>query len=64
MKNDLDNILLGVMQTYISNLQYNNSNNNIKWSDGSTNWHGNIIWVHKLVIKISNDSGNSGTYVV
>jgi hypothetical protein len=43
--------LLWIIQTYISNLQYNNSNNNIKWSDGSTNWHDNIIWVHKLVIK-------------
>jgi hypothetical protein len=29
--------LLGIIQTYISNLQYNNSNNNIKWSDDSTN---------------------------
>jgi hypothetical protein len=37
MKNDLDNILLGVIQTYISNLHYHNLNNIIKCSDGSTN---------------------------
>jgi hypothetical protein len=64
MTNDFNTSLLGVIQTYISNLHYHNSNNIIKCSNGSTNWHGNIIWVHKLVIKLSNDSGNSGTYVV
>jgi hypothetical protein len=64
MKNDFDRSLLGVDQTYISNLRYHNSNNIIKCSNGSTNLCGNIIWVHKLVIKLSNDFGNSGTYVV
>jgi hypothetical protein len=64
MKNDLDSSLLGVIQTYISNLHYHNSNNIIKCSDGSTNWRGNIIWVDKLVIKISNDFGNIGAYIV
>jgi hypothetical protein len=64
MKNDFDSSLLGVIQTYISNLHYHNSNNIINRSNGSTNWRGNIIWVHKLVIKLSNDFDNSGTHVV
>jgi hypothetical protein len=64
MKNYFDSSLLGVIQTYISNLHYHNSNNTIKCSNGSTNRRGNIIWVHKLVIKLLNDFGNCGTYVV
>jgi hypothetical protein len=43
MKNDFDIILLLVIQTYISNLHYYNSNNIIKCSNGSTNWRGNIL---------------------
>jgi hypothetical protein len=43
MKNDFDISLLLVIQTYISNLHYHNSNNIIKCSNGSTNWRGNIL---------------------
>jgi hypothetical protein len=64
MKNDFDSSLLGVIQTYFSNLHYHNSNNIPKCSNGSMNWRGNISWVNKLVIKLSNDFGNNGTYVV
>jgi hypothetical protein len=64
VNNDFGNSLLGIIQTYISNLLCINSNFLVKCFDGSTNWHGNIIWVHKLVIKISNNFNNSGTHVV
>jgi hypothetical protein len=64
VNNDFRNSLFGIIQTYISNLQCNNSNYIVKCSDGSMNWRVNIIWVHKLVIKISNDFNNSGTHVV
>jgi hypothetical protein len=64
VNNDFRNSLFAIIQTYISNLQCNNSNYIVKCSDGSTNWRVNIIWVHKLVIKISNDFNNCGTHVV
>jgi hypothetical protein len=37
VNNDFGNSLLGIIQTYISNLQCNNSNYIVKCSDGSTN---------------------------
>jgi hypothetical protein len=52
MKDDLGSSLLGIIETYISNLHHHNSNNIIKCSNGSKNWRGNIIWVYKLVIKV------------
>jgi hypothetical protein len=64
VNNDFRNSLFGIIQTYISNLQCNNSNYIVKCSDGSMNWRVNIIWVHKLVIKISNDFNSSGKHVV
>ena len=44
--------------------KYNNSTNILIWSKHSTNLCGSIIWVPKLVIKVSNDFGNGGTYIV
>jgi hypothetical protein len=64
VNNEFSNSLIGIIQTYISNLQCSSSNYIVKCFDGSTNWRGNIIWVHKLVIKISNDFNNGGTHVV
>jgi hypothetical protein len=54
MKNDFDISLLLVIQTYISNLHYHNSNNIIKCSNGSTNWRDNIL-AYNHVVKKSDD---------
>ena len=56
--------LIGIIQTYISNLWHNNSNNILIWSKISTNWCGNIIWVPKLLIKISNGFDKGRIYIV
>ena len=41
----------------------NNSTNILIWSKHSTNWCGSIIWVPKLVIKVSNGFSNGETYI-
>jgi len=56
--------LIGIIQTYISNLWYSNFNNILTWSKYSTNWCGNLIWVSKLYIKISNGYDKGRIYNV
>ena len=43
--------LSGIIQTHFSKLPHNNYNNILIWSKNSTNWYGNIFWIHNLSIK-------------
>jgi len=56
--------LIGIIQTYISNLWYSNLNNILIWSKQSINWCGDLIWVPKHYIKISNGYDKGRIYIV
>ena len=56
--------LIGIIQTYISNLWYSNLNNKLIWSKQSINWCGNLIWVPKHYIQISNGYDKRRIYIV
>ena len=56
--------LSGIIQTPFSKLPHNNYNNNLIWSKISTNWYGNIFWVHNLSIKKSNSFSKVGACIV
>ena len=56
--------LIGIIQTYISNLWYSNLNNILIWSKQSINWCGDLIWVPKRYIKISNGYNKGRIYIV
>ena len=56
--------LIGIIQTYISNLWYSNLNNISIWSKQSINWCGDLICVPKHYIKISNGYNKGRMYIV
>ena len=55
--------LLGIIQTPFSKLPHNNYNNILIWSKNSTNWYGNIFWIHNLATKKSNSFSKVGACI-